>query len=73
MNAKYKITFYENFNSENDEGIAFGENPGEIVNNVFHYYGEDDVEEITISLTEDYNEVVLPLSILQDYFKDSKN
>lgn len=73
MNAKYKVTFYDNFNREKDEGIAFGENPGEIVNNIFDYYDKDDVEEVTISLLEEYDSVVIPFEIIENYFIDSQN
>ena len=73
MNAKYKITFYQDFNKEKDEGIAFGEDYGDIVNNICHYYEEDNIEEVTITLFEDYTEKVLPHTILMDYFNISEN
>lgn len=69
MNVKYKVAFCDNdYNSKVEEGIAFGENPGDIVNNIFKYYGKDGVEEVTISLFEDYDCSVLPKSIIEDYF-----
>lgn len=73
MNAKYKVTFYVDFKEEKDEGIAFGDNPGDIVNNIFQYYGKDKVEEVTISLFEDYDCSVLPKMIIEDYFNSSHN
>lgn len=73
MNAKYKVTFYVDFKEEKEEGIAFGENPGDIVNNIFHYYSEDSVEEITISLFENYDCSVLPKTIIEDYFSSPHN
>ena len=73
MNAKYKVTFYTDFNEEKDEGIAFGEDTGEIVNNIFDYYGKNDVVEVTISLFEDYDRTVLPREIIEDYFNDGEN
>ena len=73
MNAKYKVTFYQDFNEEKDEGIAFGEDYGDIVNNICHYYGEDNIEEVTITLFEDYTEKVLTHTILMDYFNISEN
>lgn len=68
MNVKYKVTYYKIFNPEVEEGIAFGENPGDIVNNIFKYYGKDEVEEVTISLFEDCDCSVLPKSTIEDYF-----
>lgn len=73
MNAKYKVTFYVNSKEEKDEGIAFGEDYGDIVNNICHYYDEDSIGEVTITLFEDYTEKVLPRTILMDYFNISKN
>ncbi len=73
MNAKYKVTFYVDFKEEKEEGIAFGENPGDIVNNIFKYYGKDEVEEVTISLFEDYDCSVLPKTIIEDYFSSPHN
>lgn len=73
MNAKYKVTFYVDFKEEKDEGIAFGENYGDIVNNICHYYGEDAIQEVTITLFEDYYQQVLPRTTLIDYFNDSEN
>lgn len=73
MNAKYKVTFYVDFKEEKEEGIAFGENPGDIVNNIFKYYGKDEVEEVTISLFEDYDCSVLPKIIIEDYFSSPHN
>ena len=72
MNAKYKVTFYRDFNEEKDEGIAFGEDAGEIVNNIFNYYGKNDVVEVTISLFEDYDCTVLPRTIIEDYLDSSE-
>ena len=69
MNIKYKVTTYNsNFNQEVDEGIAFGDNPGDIVNHIFHYYGKDNVNQLTISLFEDYDYSVLPKTVIEDYF-----
>ena len=73
MNAKYKITFYTDFKEKKDEGIAFGETYGDIVNNICHYYGEDSVEEVTITLFEDYDLQVLPRTIITNYFNSSEN
>lgn len=73
MNAKYKVTLYVDFNEEKDEGIAFGEDYGDIVNNVCRYYGKDNIGEVTITLFEDYDQIVLPRVILKDYFEESKN
>lgn len=73
MNAKYKVTRYVNFNEEKDEGVAFGHDYGDIVNNICRYYGEDNIEEVTITLFEDYDQIVLPRAILKDYFEESKN
>lgn len=73
MNAKYKITFYTDFKEKKDEGIAFGENYGDIVNNICRYYGEDSVEEVTITLFEDYDLQVLPRTIITNYFNGSEN
>lgn len=73
MNAKYKITFYTDFKEKKDEGIAFGENYGDIVNNICHYYGEDSVEEVTITLFEDYDLQVLPRTIITNYFNSGEN
>ena len=73
MNAKYKVTFYTNFNKEKDEGIAFGNDYGDIVNNICHYYGEDAIEEVTITLFEDYDRPVLPRATIVDYLDDSEN
>ena len=74
MNAKYKVSFCDNnYNQEVDEGIAFGEDYGDIVNNICHYYDEDSIGEVTITLFEDYTEKVLPRTILMDYFNISKN
>ena len=73
MNAKYKVTFYQDFNKKKDEGIAFGEDAGEIVNNIFDYYSKNDVVEVTISLFEDYDCTVLPREIIEDYFNDGEN
>lgn len=74
MNAKYKVSFCDNnYNQEVEEGIAFGENPGDIVNNIFKYYGKDEVEEVTISLFEDYDCSVLPKTIIEDYFSSPNN
>lgn len=73
MNAKYKITFYTDFKKEKDEGIAFGENYGDIVNNICHYYDEDNIEEVTITLFEDYDQQVLPRTIITDYFNGGEN
>lgn len=72
MNVKYKVIFYDNnYNQEVEEGIAFGENQGDIVNNIFKYY--DGVEELTISLFEDYDCSVLPKTIIEDYFSSPHN
>lgn len=38
-----------------------------------HYYGKDNIEEVTITLFEDYDQIVLPRTILKDYFEESKN
>lgn len=73
MNAKYKITFYTDFKKEKDEGIAFGENYGDIINNICHYYDEDNIEEVTITLFEDYDQQVLPRTIITDYFNGGEN
>lgn len=70
MNAKYEVSFCnKDFKTQNDKGVAFGENPGEIVNNIYRYYGEDDVDKITITFfPDDCDETVLPYVVLQDYF-----
>lgn len=60
MNVKYKVTYYLDLNNFNDEGIAFGENMGDIVNNIAEYYGEDTINSITIELTEDWESNVIP-------------
>ena len=74
MNVKYKVSTYDNnYNLKREEGIAFGENPGDIVNNIFKYYGKDEVEEVTISLFEDYDCSVLPKTIIEDYFSSPNN
>ena len=73
MNAKYKVTFYDNFNEEKDEGIVFGHDYGDIVNNICRYYGKNNIGEVTITLFEDYDQMVLPCVILKDYFEESKN
>ena len=73
MNAKYKVTFYQDFNKKKDEGIAFGKDYGDIINNICKYYGEYNIEEVTITLFEDYDQIVLPRVILKDYFEESEN
>ena len=73
MNAKYKVTFYVDFKEEKDEGIAFGKDYGDIVNNICHYYGEDAIEEVTITLFEDYDQQVLPRTTIVDYLDDSED
>jgi len=73
MNAKYKVTFYVDCKEEKDEGIAFGKDYGDIVNNICHYYDEDSIEEVTITLFEDFDQQVLPRTIIADYFNDSEN
>lgn len=74
MNAKYKVSFYDNnCNQKVEEGIAFGDNPGDIVNNVFQFYGKDAVEEVTISLFVDCDCSVLPKTIIEDYFNSFHN
>ena len=74
MNVKYKVSTYDNnYNQEVEEGIAFGENSGDIVNNIFQYYDKDGVEELTISLFEDYDCSVLPKTIIEDYFSNPHN
>ena len=60
MNAKYKVTYYVDLNELNDEGIAFGESMGDIVNHIAEYYGEDKINSITIELTEDWDSNVVP-------------
>ena len=60
MNAKYKVTYYLDLNDLNDEGIAFGENMGDIVNNIAEYYGENNINSITIELTEDWESNIVP-------------
>lgn len=73
MNAKYKVTLYVDFKEEKDEGIAFGKDYGDIVNNICQYYSEDTIVEVTITLFEDYDQQVLPRTILMDYFDSGKN
>ena len=60
MNAKYKVIYYENLDRKEDEGIAFGKDMSDIVNNIAKYYNEDNIQAITIEFGENYYSYVIP-------------
>lgn len=52
-------------NKRKNAGIAYGEDYGDIVNNISSFYGEKNVYSITIRFSEDYDQLVLPQDTIE--------
>ena len=67
MNAKYEVIFFNesSLKQEKECGIAYGEDYGDIVNNISAYYGKHNIYSITIRLPEEYDSLVLPQDTIE--------
>ena len=61
MYAKYEVIFLNDntLKQEKECGIAYGEDYGDIVNNISDYYGKLNIYSITIRIPEEYDSLVL--------------
>ena len=67
MYAKYEVIFFNDssLKQEKECGIAYGEDYGDIVNNISAFYGKLNIYSITIRLPEDYDQLVLPQDTIE--------
>ena len=58
--VRYVVTYCEDDQTETEKGWAYGEKVSDAVTQIMEWYGEDNVDTITIRRLEARNHAVLP-------------